>query len=157
MRTAVSLAQAAGAEVSRISLIANYLHEISCHNLVATLITGKRTCKMKTAEKLRHHVVLKRKVKTPKENDILKNRKNSTKNFFQYCTVRCSTLSCFLYKKSKILVTGCSYLTRNYVTRGYVYARTQLVSPIGYLPTPFSLEPLTHGWSHPSQAQAHSH
>lgn len=83
MRTAVSLSQAPGGEVSRISLIANYLHEISCHNLVAILITGKKkTCKMKTAEKLRHHVVLKKKkVKKPKENDSLKNRKSLQKIF----------------------------------------------------------------------------
>ena len=93
MRTAGSLAQTVGDGELQL-LQTNYMK--FHHNLI---LKGKKS-KIKTAKKLRPHVVLFfKKVKKPKENDILENRKNSTKIIFQYCEVKSSTLSCFLLKK----------------------------------------------------------
>lgn len=66
--------------------------------------------------------------KKPKENDILENRKNSTKIIFQYCEVRSSTLSCFLLqKKVRSYKEDAVFLSKT-VTKGYVYASSELIS-----------------------------
>ena len=85
--------------------------------------------------------------KKPKENDILENRKNSTKIIFQYCEVRSSTLSCFLLqKKVRSYKEDAVFLSKTMLPKAMSMLGQNLSLLLNNYPTLSSLEPLTPGW-----------